>query len=182
MNNSTTTDTPLIVNNQTPQKLEEREDSMFGLWKPNSPEYNRLKELTGRLKLAIEPDLIDLADDLLQEKLITKDTNWLMYSRYCGSSSKAAELVKAVLKKVQSSPEDYHKFVKVLKRNSKKYKGHYRDIIRALEKPLPPPPQHDEDQDLSAVVREAWKNLWACCSLPLMVYFFILAIVVIYIL
>lgn len=153
---------------------------MFGLWKPNSPEYNRLKEHSGRLKLAVESDLRHLADDLLRENLITKDTNRLMYNRYWDSSGKAAELVKAVLKNVQSSPEEYHKFVKVLKWS--KYKKRYKEIIRELEKPLPSAPPHDEDQYLSVVARDVWKNLWACCSLPLMVYFFILAIVVIYIL
>ena len=154
---------------------------MFGfIWKPNSPEYNRLKELTGELKLAVEPDVRHISDDLLRKELITTDTYWAMFNRYAGSSSKAALLVKVILKKVQQSPEDYHEFVKVLKRN--KYKRHYKDIIRELEKPLPPAPQRTDDQDLSAVARDAWKNIWAWCSFPVMVYFFILAIVIIYIL
>ena len=157
---------------------------MFGFWKPNSPEYNRLKELAGELKLAIEPDIRPLSDDLLSKEIIAKDTNWLMYSRYSSSSAKAAYLVKAVLKKVQKSPEDYHQVVKILKqRNQYGKKGHYKDIIRELGKPLPQPvpqqPWRAEDQDLLAVVRDAWKSMWMWCSLPVMVYSFILTIVII---
>lgn len=92
---------------------------MFGFWKPNSPEYNRLKELAGELKLAIEPDIRPLSDDLLSKEIIARDTNRLMYSRYSSSSAKAAYLVKAVLKKVQKSPEDYHQVVKILKQRNK---------------------------------------------------------------
>ena len=189
-NNDITTDTPLKANIQICTSsliLKTLEVSMFGFWKPNSPEYNRLKELAGKLKLAIEPDIRPLSDDLLSKEIIAKDTNWLMYSRYSSSSAKAAYLVKAVLKKVQKSPEDYHQVVKILKqRNKHGKKGHYKDIIRELGKPLPQPvpqqPWRAEDQDLSAVVRDAWKSMWMWCSLPVMVYSFILTIVIICIL
>ena len=145
---------------------------MFGLW--SSPEYNRLKKLASRLKAAVEPNIEALSNDLLSNNIITGDTNTRLINRHVDANFRAAELVNAVLNKVSWSPQDYWKFLSILKGNE----DFYRDIIRELERPLSPTPWRvEKHQYLSSAIRDVWNSFSAGCNSPrLILYSFILTI------
>ena len=144
---------------------------MFGLWR--SPEYNRLKKLASRLKAVVEPNITALSGDLLSKNIITEDTHTRLINHYVDANFRAAELVNAVLSKVKWSPQDYWKFVDILKGNE----DYYGDIITELEKPLPPTPWHvEQHQYLSSTARDAWNDFSGCNSPRLILYSFILTI------
>ena len=145
----------------------------FGLW--NSPEYNRLKELTNGLRVAVQDNIISLSSDLLSENMITAGMHTKLINTSVDAGTRAAELVMAVQNKVWCSPKDYVTFLNILKRN----KAFYEDIIRELERPLPPTPWYvHQKQYWSGAAIDTWNNLRTCNSPRLMFYSFILTILI----
>ena len=96
----------------------------------NFPEYNCLVDCTPELRLAAQPNIISLCGELLRTRLINEDKEKSLRNRSVEESDRAAELVSLVTNKVREDPENYHKFVAVLKKDERGYKT----VIALLEK------------------------------------------------
>ena len=96
----------------------------------NSPEYNSIVDCTPELRHAVQPNIISLCGELLRTRLINEDKEISLRNRSVEESDRAAELVSLVTKKVREDPENYHKFVAILKKDEWEYKA----VIARLEK------------------------------------------------
>lgn len=78
----------------------------------------------------MKPDLIALCGELLRARLINEDKERSLRNRNVEEADRAAELVSLITDKVKEDPENYHKFVTILKKDEQQYKA----LITLLEK------------------------------------------------
>jgi putative heme degradation protein len=110
----------------------------------NSPEYNSMVDCTPELRYSVKPNIVSLSGELLRARLINEDKDTALRNRNVEEADRAADLVSLVTNKVLEDPENYHKFVAILKKDEQQYKTalallekNYEARERVVESPGP---------------------------------------------
>ena len=83
----------------------------------NSPEYNSIIDCIPELRRSMKHNIISLRGKLLRAQLINENKEESLRNTVREEADRAAELVSLVTNKVQEDPENYHKFVAILKKD-----------------------------------------------------------------
>ena len=83
---------------------------------------------TVELRAAVSNSLIQLSGYLLARGLITTDNDLELRNEMLSQASRAANLVELVQRRVQLDPQNYFKFINILKEDI----AYYSDILRHL--------------------------------------------------
>ena len=83
---------------------------------------------TVELRAAVSNSLIQLSGYLLARGLITRDNDSYLRNEMSSMASRAANLVELIQRRVQLDPQNYFKFINILKEDS----AYYSDILRRL--------------------------------------------------
>ena len=91
-------------------------------------EYQTMIACTMELRNAVSNNLIQLSGHLLARGLITMEKYDELRNVMLSQASRAASLVELVQRRVQLDPQNYSKFINILKEDSE----YYSDILRHL--------------------------------------------------
>jgi hypothetical protein len=112
----------------------------------NSPEHDSMLDCTPELGLAVQSNIVPLSGELLRARLISEDKDMALRNRNTELTDRAADLVSLVTNEVRADPENYHKFVAILKKDKQRYKTvlaqlekTYKDCKGVMESPGPKP-------------------------------------------
>ena len=86
-------------------------------------EYQTLISGTSKLRTAVSSDLIRLSGCLLAKGLISRDNDSELRNRHIEIADRAARLVELIQQKVNLDPQNYIKFIEVLKEDNCQYSG-----------------------------------------------------------
>ena len=84
----------------------------------NSPEYNGIIDCIPELRRSMKHNIISLRGKLLRAQLINENKEESLRNTVREEADRVAELVSLVTNKVREDPENYHKFVAILKKET----------------------------------------------------------------
>ena len=116
----------------------------------NTQEYLTVKKANHKLLKAVQNNIIALGAALFAEDLITDDNYTSLKIESRSEVNRAAELVGYVMNKVELSPENYHKFVKILKEEGATYK----EVLKILEPIYRDPDANDQPANFDRAVAQ----------------------------
>ena len=88
----------------------------------SSEEYRSILRATAVLETSVKNNITPLCGQLVAENLITPEQSKALRKRSIDEVERAADLVSYITTKVQTDPQNYHRLVKVLKKDEATYK------------------------------------------------------------
>ena len=87
-----------------------------------TPEYRCLLDCLSELRLAVNADLLWLCGELHAHQLISDDNEKSLRNRNVDEADRVAKLCSLAIDKVRLDPENYHVFLRVLKKKEQLFK------------------------------------------------------------
>ena len=110
----------------------------------NSPEYNSIVDCIPELRRSVKRNIISLCGELLRARLINENKEESLRNTVREEADRAADLVSLLTNEVREDPENYHKFLAILKKDEWRYKTvivlmeeSYEAHVKSVEGPKP---------------------------------------------
>ena len=105
-------------------------------------EFESMKDCVPELRLSAKTNLLSLSGELLAARLISDENEESTRNRNVNEAARAADLVSLIIDKVREDPRNFHKFLRILKKNYQQYESvinklnnHYDMHKRAASQP-----------------------------------------------
>ena len=98
----------------------------------DTPEYKTIIKCTAKLTTAVKNNITALSGHLLSNELITSDNDTDLRNTVLSELDRAAKLVELVRCKVRLSPDNFHKFIKILEEEKQNYEHIIVDLKEML--------------------------------------------------